>query len=73
MVGSPKAGSVIVSLPPPFPNSTSLAAAIEPQFSIDGAVAYSQSIPLPAADILEDIALPTVERIVERVRRSMDS
>src|SRR6202022_1117035 len=28
-------------------------------------------IPLPAADILEDIALPTVERIVERVRRSM--
>src|SRR5438477_3501893 len=30
-------------------------------------------IPLPAADILEDIALPTVERIVERVRRSMDS
>jgi len=30
-------------------------------------------IPLPAADILEDIALPTVERIVERVRRSMNS
>jgi len=30
-------------------------------------------IPLPAADILEDIALPTVERIVERVGRSMDS
>src|SRR4029453_17410273 len=28
-------------------------------------------IPLPAADILEDIALPTVERIVDRVRRSM--
>src|SRR5213083_1592087 len=25
-------------------------AAIEPQFSIDGAVAYSQSIPLPAAE-----------------------
>ena len=25
-------------------------------------------IPLPAADILEDIALPTVDRIVERVR-----
>jgi pyruvate dehydrogenase E1 component beta subunit len=30
-------------------------------------------IPLPAADILEDIALPTVERIVERVRRSMEA
>ena len=30
-------------------------------------------IPLPAADILEDIALPTVERIVDRVRRSMQS
>ena len=30
-------------------------------------------IPLPAADILEDIALPTVERIVERVKRSMDA
>ena len=30
-------------------------------------------IPLPAADILEDIALPTVDRIVDRVRRSMES
>jgi pyruvate/2-oxoglutarate/acetoin dehydrogenase E1 component len=30
-------------------------------------------IPLPAADILEDIALPTVDRIVERVRRAMQS
>src|SRR5216117_2645453 len=30
-------------------------------------------IPLPAADILEDIALPTVDRIVDRVRRSMNS
>src|ERR1700680_1005897 len=29
--------------------------------------------PLPAADILEDIALPTVERIVERVQRSMQA
>jgi acetoin:2,6-dichlorophenolindophenol oxidoreductase subunit beta len=28
-------------------------------------------IPLPAADILEDIALPTADRIVERVHRSM--
>jgi acetoin:2,6-dichlorophenolindophenol oxidoreductase subunit beta len=28
-------------------------------------------IPLPAADILEDVALPTVARIVDRVRRSM--
>src|SRR5215216_2871243 len=30
-------------------------------------------IPLPAADILEDIALPTVDRIVDRVKRSMQS
>jgi pyruvate dehydrogenase E1 component beta subunit len=30
-------------------------------------------IPLPAADILEDIALPSVDRIVERVKRSMES
>ena len=30
-------------------------------------------IPLPAADILEDIALPTVDRIVERVQRSLSS
>src|ERR1700674_1554987 len=30
-------------------------------------------IPLPAADILEDLALPSVERIVERVRRSLAS
>jgi hypothetical protein len=28
---------------------------------------------LPAADILEDIALPTVDRIVDRVKRSMNS
>src|SRR5947199_308784 len=30
-------------------------------------------IPLPAADILEDLALPTVERIVERVEGAMES
>ena len=30
-------------------------------------------ISLPAADVLEDIVLPTVERIVERVQRSMNS
>ncbi len=30
-------------------------------------------IPLPAADILEDLALPTVDRIVERVQRSMQA
>jgi pyruvate dehydrogenase E1 component beta subunit len=30
-------------------------------------------IPLPASDFLEDLALPTVERIAERVRRSMQS
>jgi acetoin:2,6-dichlorophenolindophenol oxidoreductase subunit beta len=30
-------------------------------------------IPLPAADILEDVALPTVDRIVDRVHRSMQA
>jgi acetoin:2,6-dichlorophenolindophenol oxidoreductase subunit beta len=30
-------------------------------------------IPLPAADILEDLALPTADRIVDRVRRSMEA
>ena len=30
-------------------------------------------IPLPAADILEDLALPSVDRIVERVKRAMGS
>src|SRR3989442_6443763 len=28
-------------------------------------------VPLPAADVLEDAAMPTVERIVETVRKSM--
>ena len=30
-------------------------------------------IPLPAADILEDMALPNADRIVERVRRTLGS
>jgi acetoin:2,6-dichlorophenolindophenol oxidoreductase subunit beta len=30
-------------------------------------------IPLPAADILEDLALPSVDRIAERVRQSLQS
>jgi pyruvate dehydrogenase E1 component beta subunit len=30
-------------------------------------------IPLPAADILEDLALPSVDRIAERVRKSLES
>ena len=30
-------------------------------------------VPLPAADILEDMILPTVERIAETVRRSLSS
>jgi pyruvate dehydrogenase E1 component beta subunit len=28
-------------------------------------------IPLPAADTLEDMVLPTVDRIVDRVQRSL--
>ena len=30
-------------------------------------------IPLPAADILEDLALPSADRIVDRVRRAMSA
>jgi pyruvate dehydrogenase E1 component beta subunit len=30
-------------------------------------------VPLPAADILEDMILPTVDRITETVRRSLQS
>jgi len=30
-------------------------------------------IPLPAADVLEDMALPSIERVAERVRRSLES
>jgi len=30
-------------------------------------------IPLPAADALEDLAIPSVERIVATVERSMNS
>jgi pyruvate dehydrogenase E1 component beta subunit len=30
-------------------------------------------LPLPAADVLEDMILPTVERIAERVRQSLES
>jgi acetoin:2,6-dichlorophenolindophenol oxidoreductase subunit beta len=30
-------------------------------------------IPLPAADVLEDMALPSVERVVERVLKSLNS
>jgi pyruvate dehydrogenase E1 component beta subunit len=29
-------------------------------------------IPLPCADILEDAALPSVDRIVDRVKKSMN-
>ena len=44
-------------------------------FDLDGPIVRitTPHIPLPAADILEDIALPTVGRIVERVRRSMQA
>jgi acetoin:2,6-dichlorophenolindophenol oxidoreductase subunit beta len=30
-------------------------------------------IPLPAADIMEDIVLPTPQRIMETIRRSLGS
>ena len=30
-------------------------------------------VPLPAADVLEDMILPTIDRIAEKVRRSLES
>jgi pyruvate dehydrogenase E1 component beta subunit len=30
-------------------------------------------IPLPASDVLEDIAIPSVDRIVDRVRKALSS
>lgn len=48
-------------------------AADEAFYDLDGPVVRitTPHIPLPAADNLEDIILPTPERIVERVRRSL--
>src|SRR5204862_985766 len=44
-------------------------------YSLDGPPVRitTPHIPLPAAEILEDIALPTVDRIVERVSRAMNA
>jgi pyruvate dehydrogenase E1 component beta subunit len=42
-------------------------------FSLDGPIARvtTPHLPLPAADVLEDAAIPSVERIVEGVRRAV--
>jgi pyruvate dehydrogenase E1 component beta subunit len=49
-------------------------AADEAFYDLDGPVVRitTPHIPLPAADNLEDIALPTVERIVEKISRTMN-
>jgi pyruvate/2-oxoglutarate/acetoin dehydrogenase E1 component len=49
-------------------------AADEAFYDLDGPIVRitTPHIPLPAADNLEDIALPTVERIVEKVSRTMN-
>jgi pyruvate dehydrogenase E1 component beta subunit len=43
-------------------------------FDLDGPVVRitTPHIPLPAADALEDLAIPSVDVIVERVRAAMD-
>jgi pyruvate/2-oxoglutarate/acetoin dehydrogenase E1 component len=43
-------------------------------FDLDGPIVRitTPHIPLPAADALEDLAIPSVEAIVERVKRTMD-
>src|SRR6202012_3454466 len=50
-------------------------AADEAVYDLDGPPVRitTPHIPLPAADILEDMALPNVERIVERIKRSLES
>ena len=44
-------------------------------YDLDGSAVRitTPHIPLPAADILEDLALPSVARIVDRVKRAMES
>src|SRR4029077_21113555 len=44
-------------------------------YSLDGPPVRitTPHIPRPAADILEDLAIPSVERIVDRVKRAMES
>ena len=43
-------------------------------FDLDGPIVRitTPHIPLPAADSLEDLAIPSVNTIVERVRETMD-
>ena len=43
-------------------------------FSLDGPIVRvtTPHVPLPAADVLEDAAIPSVERIVEGVRRALE-
>ena len=43
-------------------------------YDLDGPIVRitTPHIPLPAADNLEDLALPTAERVVERISRSMN-
>jgi pyruvate dehydrogenase E1 component beta subunit len=42
-------------------------------FALDGPITRvtTPHLPLPAADVLEDAAIPSVERIVEGVRRAV--
>ena len=44
-------------------------------YDLDGPIVRitTPHIPLPAADALEDLAIPSVERIVATVERSMNS
>src|SRR5205814_2409990 len=48
-------------------------AAEECFYDLDGPIIRitTPHVPLPAADVLEDVAMPSVERIIETVRKSM--
>ena len=59
---------------PPYTKSKPLAID-EAFYELDGPPVRitTPHIPLPAADVLEDLALPSTDRIAERVRQSTQS
>ena len=59
---------------PPYTKSKPLAID-EAFYELDGPPVRitTPHIPLPAADVLEDLALPSADRIAERVRQSTQS
>ncbi|HEY1826011.1 MAG TPA: pyruvate dehydrogenase complex E1 component subunit beta [Acidimicrobiales bacterium] len=44
-------------------------------YDLDGPIVRitAPHVPLPAADVLEDLAIPSIERVVSKIRKSMES